>query len=125
MSKPPVDNRELYIEVKLSRGLGKLTARAATLFQVLVKNVIRKKQYADEDDKLDCQQTALLMLFANWHNFNDEKYDNAFAYFTECAKRGLAQGFNELYQKRGLDKGDYRRSMSISSANSGQGMFSI
>jgi hypothetical protein len=125
MSKLPVDPKLLFIEVKISKGLGRLTPTAQQLFQVLVKNVIRKMQYADDDDKRDCHQTALVMLFANWHNYNTDKYNNPFAYFTEIAKRGLAQGYNELHQKRGLDKGDYRKNISINRANGGLGMHNL
>jgi hypothetical protein len=31
-----------------------------------------------------------------WRNFNP-KYTNAFAYFTEIAKRGYAKGWNKLH----------------------------
>lgn len=125
MSKLPVDPKTLFIEVKTSKGLGRLTPKAQELFQVLVKNVIRKMQYADEDDRRDCQQTALMMLFANWHNFDCDRFSGAFAYFTEVAKRGLGQGFNEIHQKRGLDRNDYRKHISVSGANGGQGMHSV
>jgi hypothetical protein len=125
MAKLPVDNRELYVEIKLSKGQGHLTAKAQQLFIVLARNIIRKKQYYDEDDRGDCLQTAMLALFANWQGFNAEKFSNAFAYFTEVCKRGLAQGFNELHGHRGEDK-DYKvHTVSISSANKGEGMFSL
>ena len=91
----------------------------------LAKNVVRKKQYYDEDDRADCLQTALLILLSQYHNFNEEKFENAFAYFTEVCKRGLAQGFKELHQKRGLDSGDYQRGISTNSANGGLGLFSV
>jgi hypothetical protein len=35
-------------------------------------------------------------MFQNWYNFNEDKSINAFAYFTEIFKRGLAKGWNDL-----------------------------
>jgi hypothetical protein len=40
-------------------------------------------------------------MFQNWYNFNEDKSINAFAYFTEIFKRGLAKGWNDLYKKKG------------------------
>jgi hypothetical protein len=36
-------------------------------------------------------QSGLLDMFQNWYNFNEDKSINAFAYFTEIFKRGLAR----------------------------------
>jgi hypothetical protein len=34
---------------------------------------------------------GLLDMFQNWYNFNEDKSINAFAYFSEIFKRGLAR----------------------------------
>jgi hypothetical protein len=57
--------------------------------------------YNDADDKLDCLQTAYLDVFSNWYQFDELKGDNAFAYFTEIIKRGLARGWNQQKRKKG------------------------
>lgn len=124
-TKQPVDPKELYIEIVISKGRGRLTKRAQELLLKLAKNAIRKKQYYAEEDREDCSQTALLVIFQNWHNFNPEKFSNAFAYFTEIFKRGIAQGLNELHRKRGEEKGVRIRTVSINSANKGEGMFNL
>jgi hypothetical protein len=124
-TKKPIDDKELYIEIVVSKGLGRLTPRAKELLIKLASNAIRKKQYYAEEDRDDCRQTGLLVMFMNWHNFNPEKFSNAFAYFTEIFKRGIAQGLKECHGKRGEDK-DYKvRTVSINSANQGQGMFNL
>jgi len=69
---------------------------------------------------LDCYQSGLLDMYSNWYNFNQEKSSNAFAYFTEIFKRGIAKGFNEIYKKKGVD--EQVRTISIDSSNDGQGM---
>ena len=49
---------------------------------------------------------------------------NAFAYFTEVFKRGIAKGFNELYKKKG-DNDNLIKLLSIEGSNDGQGLHSI
>ena len=79
-------------------------------------------RYYSNDDKLDCYQTGLLDMFENWYNFNEDKSTNAFAYFTEIFKRGLARGWNNLYKKKG-DNEHQIKLISINGANDGNGLF--
>ncbi|MET4072953.1 hypothetical protein [Hymenobacter sp. UYCo722] len=125
LTKLPVDAKQLYIEIVISKGQGRLTSKAQELLVTLAKNAIRRKQYYSEEDRDDCHQTALMSMFANWQSFNPVKYANAFAYFTEVFKRGLAEGFNQLHNKRGLERGERVRSVSINSGNKGEQMFNI
>jgi hypothetical protein len=123
--KEYLTNRDLYIEIIISKSKGKLTNKAKKMFEILAKNVIRKKKYWNNmDDKMDCFQSGLLDMLSNWHNFNNEKSDNPFAYFTEICKRGINKGFNQLYKKKG-DLKDEIKVLSIESANDGQGMYNF
>lgn len=117
-------NKDLYIEIVVSKAQGKLTNRAKLMLEILAKRTIKKMRYWSNDDKQDCYQSGLLDMFDNWYNFNDEKSDNAFAYFTEVFKRGLAKGFNQIYKKKG-DNENLIRLISIDSSNDGQGLHSI
>jgi hypothetical protein len=56
--------------------------------------------------------------------FNEEKSVNAFAYFTEVFKRGIAKGFNELYKKKG-DNDNLIKVISIEGSKDGQGLHSL
>jgi hypothetical protein len=38
-------------------------------------------------------------MFKFWYNFDEVKSTNAFAYYTEVFKRGVAAGYNQLYKK--------------------------
>ena len=81
-------NKDLYIEIVVSKAQGKLTKNAKLMLELLAKKTIKKMRYWSTDDKMDCYQGGLLDMFANWYNFNEEKSDgNAFAYFTEIFKR--------------------------------------
>lgn len=99
--KKYLSNKDLYCELIVSKAKGKLTRQAETMLILLAKNVIKKMSYKDPDDRLDCLQTAYLNVFQNWYSFDENKGDNAFAYFTEIIKRGLAQGWNKMYKLKG------------------------
>jgi len=99
--KKYLSNKDLYCELIVSKAKGKLTRQAETMLILLAKNVIKKMYYKDSDDKLDCLQTAYLNVFQNWYNFDENKSDNSFSYFTEIIKRGLAQGWNQQKRKKG------------------------
>ncbi len=78
---------------------------------------------AGSDDRNDCLQFALLDLLKYWRNFNP-KYPNAFAYFTEIAKRGYAKGWNKIHPQK------YKGTLSIDRISTGGdsengGMFNI
>lgn len=119
-------NRDLYIEIVVSKAQGKLTREAKEMIEILGRRTIRKvaRRYYSNEDKQDCYQSGLLDMYSNWYSFNEEKSDNAFAYFTEIFKRGTAKGFNELYKKKG-DSDHQIRLISIESSNDGVGLHSI
>jgi hypothetical protein len=124
MEKQYLNNKELYIEIIVSKAQGKLTRNAEKMLELLAKKTIKKMRYWSNDDKLDCYQSGLLDMFQNWYNFNEDKSINAFAYFTEIFKRGLAKGWNDLYKKKG-DNEHQIKLISINSANDGNGLHSI
>lgn len=96
-----LSNKDLYCELIVSKATGRLTRQAEKMLILLAKNVIKKMYYNDPDDKLDCLQTAYLDIFSNWYQFDEGKGDNAFSYFTEIIKRGLAKGWNSRYKLKG------------------------
>jgi hypothetical protein len=124
MTNQYLNNKELYIEIIVSKAQGRLTRNAERMLELLAKKTIKKMRYWSNDDKLDCYQTGLLDMFENWYNFNEDKSINAFAYFTEIFKRGLAKGWNNLYKKKG-DNEHQIKLISINGANDGNGLHSI
>lgn len=117
-----LNNKDLYAEIVLSKELGKLTPTAEKMLVLLAERSIRKMKYVYDEDRKDCLQFALLDLLKYWKNFNP-KYTNAFAYFTEIAKRGYAKGWNKIHPVK------YKETMSIdragSNSDSDGGLFSI
>lgn len=118
-----LNNKDLYNEIVKSKELDKLTPTAEKMFILLAERTINKLTYVSGDDRNDCLQFALLDLLKYWRNFNP-KYPNAFAYFTEIAKRGYAKGWNKIHPVK------YKNTMSIdrvntSGSDSDGGMFNI
>lgn len=121
-----LEDRELYYEMVISKGKGKLTRRSEEMLILIAQNTIRKKErnFKTSDDKNDCIQQGLLHLFQNWKNFNHKKFDNAFPYFTEIFKRGLADGMNVINNKKSYNE-EKIRMISIDRANDGKGLHNI
>lgn len=117
-----LNNKDLYAAIVESKEQDKLTPTAEKMLVMLAERAIRKLTYVNEEDRQDCLQFALLDLLKYWRNFNPE-YTNAFAYFTEIAKRGYAKGWNKIHPKK------YKSTLSLdrSSSNSdGEGgLFNI
>jgi hypothetical protein len=118
-----LEDTDLLYEIILSKGKGYLTRRCQNYFIIIGENIIRKKErfYKTEDDKFDCLQQGLLHLFSNWQNFNEKKYSSALPYITEIFKRGIADGINELYNRKSYQK-DNIKIISINSCNDGKGL---
>lgn len=121
-----LEDRDLYYQLVISKGRGKLTRQAQEMLILIANNTIRKKErnYNNMDDRNDCIQQGLLHMFQNWKNFNPKKYDTAFPYFTEIFKRGLADGINIINNKKNYND-DKVIMISIDRANEGNGLHNI
>lgn len=119
-----LSNKELYVEIIISKAKGSLTRDAEKMLQLLGKRAISNMSYRDDDDRLDCLQSGLLDMYDNWYNFDEERTRNPFAYFTEVFKRGMAKGWNELVNKKAAKGHDYTV-YSIESTNDGSGMYNF
>lgn len=122
-SKNYLNNKDLYDQIVLSLEADKLTPEAEKMLIMLAERAINKLSYVNDDDRQDCLQFALLDLLKYWRNFNPQ-YKNAFAYFTEIAKRGYAKGWNKIHPVK------YKNTMSMDRINTrgydnDSGMFNI
>lgn len=120
-----IDDTEFYFEIVLSKGKGILTPKAERMIIKIGEEMIKKfeRKYKTSDDKFDCMQQGLLMMFQNWQGFNEKKYSSAFPYFSEICKRGIAGGMNVIYQKK--NNQDTPKMISLSHSNEGKGLHNI
>jgi hypothetical protein len=95
---------------------GELSPKAIDYFILLANRAIQKLKFQNPLDREDCIQSALLDLLRYWRNFNEEKSNNAFAYFTQIAKNGYAKEYKKIYKHIG--KGE--KIVTISLSHSGE-----
>jgi len=121
-----LNDNDLYFEIVLSKGRGKLTRTAEKMFILIAKETIRKKEssYKNRDDKDDCMQQGLLRMFENWKGFNERKFSLALPYMTEIFKRGMADGWNTISNKKSYSD-DNLVFISLDSSNDGKGLHNI
>lgn len=116
-------------QIILSKGLGKLTRSAELMIIDLANNAVRRKaaDFKCIEDKEDAVQTGLFNMLNMWYNFNPEKTDSAFNYFTEILKRGMSEAINTLYNKKGLKPEEQHtiKTYSIDRMNQGEGMHNL
>lgn len=98
-SKNYLNNKDLHYQISMSLQQDKLTPDAEKMLVLIAEKAINRMTYLNNDDRLDCIQFAILDLFKYWRNFNPD-FANAFAYFTEIAKRGYAKGWGKLHPKK-------------------------
>ena len=124
MAQIYLKNKDFYNEILKSKEIDELTPHAQQMMILLANKTIKKMRYYNPIDKEDCLQTGLMIMFSNWRNFDASKSTNAFAYFTEIFKRGIAKGFNELYKLKG-DPDRKIKTISIQSSNDGEGIYNL
>lgn len=114
-----LNNRDLLEEIKKSKVNDELTPKALEFLMLLANKCSTKLSYKNPQDKEDCIAFAYMDLYKYWRNFNPDKSENAFAYFTEIAKRGFAKGWNKLHPKK------YNGTVSIHGGEDSEGIYTI
>lgn len=98
-------NEDLLNELIKSNEHDKLTDTAICMFQDMIKNIMRPLSYKYIEDKEDCQQQAMLDILVGWRTFNvNHPKGNAFSYFTQTIKNGIAKGWNEIHDIKSSEK---------------------
>jgi len=114
-----LNNKDLYLEIIRSKENDKLTKTAEKMLILLTDRVSRKMIYLDYKDREDCIGFAHLDVFKYWKSFNPAKSENAFAYYTQIIKRGLAKGWNHVHPKK------YTGTIRIDGGESSDGIYSM
>lgn len=108
--KEYVNNEMLLREIRRSKEKGELTPEALNLIIKIVDRLTNNKMiYLDQMDKDDCYSEAIYQVLKNWDKFDETKSDNAFSFFTQVIKNGLAIGWNSIHKlnKKQIIRIDY------------------
>jgi hypothetical protein len=95
-----VENKEMMKQVIISKAMGIITPELLKQCIKIVKGVSKKFKYNDEEDRLDCEAYAYEVIIKNWYHFDELKFTNAFAYYTEIVKRAFAFQWKQLQKNR-------------------------
>ena len=94
-----VNRLELREEIAKSFKQDELTERAWEMFILMSDKISRVFSYKYEEDRDDCKMEALEAIHRYWRNYDKEKSNYPFSYFTQIIKNGLAKGIRRLHPK--------------------------
>lgn len=99
---PYLNNKDLLEQVVLSKEQGEITPKLATMFMRLVKRYGTKPNFSGYTFREDMESDALIMLCNNWHKFDETRFSNAFAYYTQVVHNAFIQTLNKEKRFRDL-----------------------
>lgn len=91
-----IDQKRLFEEILKSKEKNELTPEALNMLILIATELSKVLKFKYEEDRKDCIAFAIEDLIRYWRNFNPERSNNAFAYYTQIAKNGLAKGWKKL-----------------------------
>lgn len=95
-----LNNKDMLVQLALSREQGKMTNELAKMFMMLTERYAKKGCYIGYSYNDDMRAHALMSLVTAWSKFNPEKSNNPFAFFTECIKNSFNQILNSEKKQR-------------------------
>ena len=100
-----LNNKDLIAEVIASKEEGRMSDKLARMLQMLAQRFARKPNYIGYTFNEDMQAYAMMHLCKTWSRFDEKKFSNAFAYYTQCVYNSFSQYLNkEKTQREVRDK---------------------
>jgi DNA-directed RNA polymerase specialized sigma subunit len=90
-------NRELKTEVIECKKTGVMSNKLGAMFLKMVNKYGTKNNFCNYSYLDEMKGRAIVGLCKNWQSFDTDKYDNAFAYYTQCIHNEFIQ---ELHQNK-------------------------
>jgi DNA-directed RNA polymerase specialized sigma24 family protein len=84
-----LNNKDMLIQFKESKRLGRMTPEFANMMVMLTRRYASRANFMNYTFNEDMQGEALLNVARYWQNFNPDKSDNPFAYFTQTIKNSF------------------------------------
>ena len=97
-----LSNKVLLEEIAISRQMNRPTYNLAKAFMLLVKRYATRANWIGYSYNDDMQSNALLALCKGWHNFNADRSDNPFAYFTTIVQNAFTAHLNNEHKLRDI-----------------------
>lgn len=99
--KKYLNNKDLLAEViKCKENDNVMSDELAKMLTVLATNYSKKVNFANYTYNSDMIAYAMMMLVRTWDKFNPEKYNNPFAFYTQCVKNSFIQYLNQEKRQR-------------------------
>jgi len=88
---------ELFKEIVISKGKGKLTPDAEKMLILICENLWKKfDNRIPISKRYDVYMNGVEVIFKQWNKFDCKKYEKALPYYTEIVKRAFANGYNKI-----------------------------
>jgi DNA-directed RNA polymerase specialized sigma24 family protein len=101
-----IKNKELVAEILHCQQTGQISEKVSKYFITLANKLSAKFYFDSLQDKEDAVQDVVLQLLSNWEGFDVTKTTNAFAYYTEIAKRKFVH--SHLFRTESLRGKDFK-----------------
>jgi len=97
-----IKNKDLYAAIVRAKANNNrlMTDELAVMLMLLIERYAKSPKFAYYTYNDDMRSHAIVTLCANWWKFNELKYDNAFAYYTQCIKSSFYQILNKERKHR-------------------------
>lgn len=127
-----LNNKDILQEIVKSKAQGKMTEKFAEMMMLLAKRYSSRGNFSGYTYREDMVGHALAVLCRTWKGFDETKYKNPFAFYTQCIKNSFYYQLNmekkerdlrdDLLQEQGLTASFSRQSegeSDLSEGNSG------
>jgi DNA-directed RNA polymerase specialized sigma subunit len=98
-----VSNKELFREIVESKKQDELTPRAIELIIKMSNEISKLLKYKYPEDREDCIASGIADVMRYWKSFNPEKSENAFSYYSQVIKNGMAKTWNVIHEQKSTD----------------------
>lgn len=94
-----VNNKELHMEIIYCQERGQYSNKLYKMFKLMIDKISYKFNYKWEEWRQDCKAYAHEQMYRTYRNYNPDKTNNPFAYFTQVIKAAFVFQYNRLIQR--------------------------
>lgn len=95
-----VSNKELLKEIIESKEQDELTPRAVEIICKMANELSKVLKYKYIEDKEDCVAAGIADVIKHWRVFDPNRSENAFAFYSQVIKNGMAKTWNIIHNKK-------------------------